>query len=188
MIALNELDVDVALAECQESVRRMRESGNMQNMLNLVFSIRVYRLVGDQAAADELAQEATSCGQDFDPMVTAGGLVQQALGRWLNGERQAACEFAMKARGYYAAMSTQDLVHLTAVRRLWAVTSTEPRFAQLETLVQLPPQAGALALMKGMFDELALLNSALGREEPAAEFQKAADELNAEFEATMAIA
>ncbi|UCF47231.1 MAG: hypothetical protein JSU89_08615 [Myxococcales bacterium] len=42
---------------------------------------------------------------------------------------------------------------------------------------------GAIGLMKGMFDELAMLDSALGREDLAAQFRKAADELNVEFEA-----
>jgi hypothetical protein len=148
-------------------------------------SVHLPRAVGDHALADELAWEVASHGQDFDPMLAAAGFAQLALGRWLEGERVAACDLAMKARGYYAAMSTQDLVHLTAVRRLWDVTSTEPRFADLETLVQLPPHAGALALMKGMFDELALLNTALGREDLAAEFRAAADELNTEFEAAL---
>jgi hypothetical protein len=183
IVALNELDVDTALAEFEEGVRRMRASGNMSNMVSLVLGIGLHRLIGDHTAADELAEAAVSSGQDFDPMLVAAGFAQLALGRWLDGERVAARELAMKARSGYAAMGTQHLALSTGMRRLWAVTSTEPRFADFERLVRLPPRAGALALMKGMFDELAMLNTALGRKDPTAEFQKAADELNAEFEA-----
>jgi hypothetical protein len=91
----------------------------------------------------------------------------------------------MKARGCYAAMGTGDLALGTAIRRLWAVMSTEPQFADFERLVRLPPRAGALGLMKGCFDELAMLDSALGREDLAAQYKEAAEELNAEFEAAL---
>jgi len=39
--------------------------------------------------------------------------------------------------------------------------------------------------MKGCFDELAMLESDLGREDLAAQFRAAAEELDAEFEAAM---
>jgi predicted ATPase len=185
MVALNELDVDTALAELEEGVRRMRASGNMAHMIGLVSGLGLYRLLGNHAAADELAEEATSGGQDFDLWLVAVGFAQLALGRWLGGERTAARELAMKARGSYAAMGTQHLALSTGMRRLWAVTSTEPRFADFEKLVRVPPHAGAIALMKGMFDELAMLDAALGRDALAAQYRKAADELGVEFEAAM---
>jgi hypothetical protein len=185
MVALNELNADLALAESQEGVRRMRASGDMTTMVSIVCGVHLHRLVGDHAVANELAEEAASCGQDFDQLLEGAGLAQQAVGKWLDGERTAAREFALKARNCYAAMGTQDLAFNTAVRRLWAVTSTEQRFADFDQLVRLPPRTGAIALMKGMFDELAMLDSALGREDLAAQFREAADELNAEFEAAL---
>lgn len=184
MIALQELNLDVALAECQEGVRRSRASGDMTAHMNYFTSLQLHRLVGDHAAVDRLAREAAAA-QDFDLMFAATGFAHLALSRWLHGERIAARELAMKARGCYAAMGTGDLALATAVRRLWAVISTEPRFADFERLVRLPPRVGAIALMKGMFDELAMLDAALGREQLAAKFRTAAEELNAEFEAAM---
>jgi len=154
-------------------------------MSSLLTSLHVYRLVGEHAVADQLAEETVSIGQKFDPWLAGSGFASLSLGKWLGGERLAARELAMKALGCYATMSTLNLVHVTKFRRIRAVTSPEPRFADYENLVRLPPRAGALALMKGMFDELAMLDSALGREELAAEFREAADELNAEFEAAL---
>jgi predicted ATPase len=184
MIALQELNLDVALAECQEGVRRSRASGDMTAHMNYFTSLQLHRLVGDHAAVDRLAREAAAA-QDFDLMFAATGFTHLALSRWLHGERMAARELAMKARGCYAGMGTGDLALGTAIRRLWAVMSTEPRFADFERLVRLPPRAGAIGLMKGMFDELAMLDTALGRDDLAAQYRKAADDLGAEFEAAM---
>jgi predicted ATPase len=184
--ALHDLNLDLALAESQESLRRVRASGDLSaRMSSLVTSMHVYRLVGEHATADELAQETVAIGQKFDPWLAGTGFAYLALSKWLGGERLAARELAMKALGCYATMNTLNLVHVTKFRRIRVVTSTEPRFADYENLVRLPPRAGALALVKGMFDELAMLDSALGREELAAEFREAADELNAEFEAAL---
>ena len=186
MLALQELDLGRALAECDEGVRRSRASGDMAaHFASLYMSLHVHRLLGDHGTADELAQQAAFAPQEFDPSLAASGLVQLSLSKWLSGEREAARELAMKARNCWEAMSALDLAHITNARRLWIGTSTEPRFADFERLLRLPPRAGAIALMKGMFDELAMLDSALGREDLAAQFRKAADELNAEFEAAI---
>ena len=184
--ALHDLNVDLALAECQEGLRRVRASGDISaSMSSLLMGMHMYWLVGEHATADELAQETVSIGQKFDPWLAGTGFAYLALGKWLGGERLAARELAMKALGCYATMSTLNLVHVTKFRHIRAVTSTEPRFADYENLVRLPPRAGAFALMKGMFDELAMLDSALGREELAAEFREAAEELNTQFEAAL---
>jgi len=184
MIALQELDLDRALAECEEGVRRSRASGDMAaHFASLYTSLHVHRLLGDHGTADELAQEAAFAPLEFDPSLAASGLVQLSLSKWLSGEREAARELALKALSCWEAMSALDLAHITNARRLWTGASTEPRFADFEHLLRLPPRAGAIALMKGMFDELAMLDSALGREDLAAQFRKAAEELDAEFEA-----
>jgi len=111
--------------------------------------------------------------------------LELALNKWISGERRAARELAMRARDHYATIDSVDLAHITRTRHLWYGPCAEPSFADIERLVRLPPLAGAIGLMRGRFDELAMLDEALGREDLTAQFRAAAEELDAEFEAAL---
>ena len=185
LVALHELDVDAALAGCQEGGRRSRRSGDvLGRLISLLLGSHVHLLVGDHATAEAWAQEALSMGI-YDPSQMAAAFLELALNKWISGERRAARELAMRARDHYATIDSVDLAHITRTRHLWYGPCAEPSFADIERLVRLPPLAGAIGLMRGRFDELAMLDEALGREDLTAQFRAAAEELDAEFEAAL---
>jgi len=185
LVALHELDVDAALAGCQEGGRRGRRSGDvLGRLMSLTLGANIHLLVGDHATAEACAQEALSMAI-YDNSQMAAAFLELALNKWIRGERKAARELAMRARDHYATIDSVDLAHITRTRHLWYGPCAEPSFADIERLVRLPPLAGAIGLMRGRFDELAMLDEALGREDLTAQFRAAAEELDAEFEAAL---
>ena len=182
MLALRGLDLDAAIAQSDEGLRRSEASGNMEaHVLSLIISLFVHRLAGDHSLANKLTEQATFNWQSFDLGAAASLNFQMAASKWLQGDRAAARDLALKACNLCTAMSAPEMAHLANTSRMVGVTN--PALAAYEVLLRLPPRARAIASIQGVFDELAVLASALGREKQATEFREAAEEASAEFEA-----
>jgi hypothetical protein len=184
MAAMNKLDLQAALAEAEEGLRRI-EGTRDPNILfmNLIHAAGVHRGAGNDERAYELTRQAVDVWQSSDVGGAAGGLHQLAADEWLRGNRDRALDYAMRARDHYASLSPPDLVWVVALVRgsLGIPIERERVLAEYDALFQLPPKIGALQMIVDRLERMAHVTAALGNEASATRMREAAETARAEL-------
>jgi hypothetical protein len=178
MSALNRLDLETALSESEEGLRRIRETRDPNlRFMNLFFSAAVHRAAGHDARAYELAQQAADAWQSSDVGGAAIGLHQLAAEEWIRGDRERALDAAMRARDFYAGLSPPDLVWAVALGRgaMGVPIERERVLAEYDSLFQLPPQVGAMQIIVERLEQTADVTRSLGDEALATRMHEAAN-------------
>ena len=178
MSAMNRLDIETALVEAEEGLRRIEGSTDPNIVfMNLINAASVYRAAGDLERAYDLTRRAVDVWKTSDVGGAAAGLHHLAADEWLRGNREKALEYAMRARDHYAGLSPPDLVWIVAlVRGSMGVPIERARvLADYEALFQLPPKVAALELIRDRLERLACVTEALDKEELTERVRSAAE-------------
>jgi predicted ATPase len=178
MSALNRLDLETALSESEEGLRRIRGTRDPNlRFMNLFFSAAAHRAAGHDARAYELAQQAVDAWQSSDVGGAAIGLHQLAAEEWIRGDRERALDAAMRARDFYAGLSPPDLVWAVALGRgaMGVPIERERVLAEYDALFQLPPQVGAMQIIVERLEQTADVTGSLGDEALATRMREAAN-------------
>jgi predicted ATPase len=183
--AMNRLDLQAALAEAEEGLRRTEGTRDPNIVfMNLLHSAGVHRAAGDDERAYKLTRQAVDVWKSSDVGGAAGGLHHLAADEWLRGNRRRALDYAMRARDHYAALSPPDLVWVVAlVRGSQGIPIERERvLAEYEALFQLPPKIGALQMILNRLEQTARVTAALGNEDFATRLREAAEAARAELQ------
>jgi len=185
MAAMNRLDIDAALVEAEEGLRRIEGSTDPNIVFtNLIEASSAYRAAGDLDRAYELTRRAVDVWKSSDVGGAAGGLHQLAADEWLRGDHEKALEHAMRARDFYAALSPPDLVWIVAlVRGSLGIAIERARvLGEFEALFLLPPKVAALQLILGRLERFARVAGALGKVELRQRVRVAAERAKEELD------
>jgi predicted ATPase len=185
MAAMNRLDIDAALLEAEEGLRRIEGSTDPNIVFtNLIEAASAYRAAGDLDRAYELTRRAVDVWKTSDVGGAAGGLHQLAADEWLRGDHEKALEHAMRARDFYAALSPPDLVWIVAlVRGSMGIAIERARvLSEFEALFLLPPKVAALQLILGRLERFARVAGALGNGELMRNVRVAAERAKEELD------